>query len=157
MVQVHNHKTGEAIELEQNQRQLHRTEAEARVAGIQMLLGWNEDGVLNGSAERRHYAHGDTNACGTPLEDGRAGRNEPISCLDCLGALGFLSVPWIETKRGERYAGDWVPGGFRTDREPLIALDDIVDSNLGTQRTSCQLCIAFSSTAEPLSHRGAVA
>ncbi|MHB1497969.1 MAG: hypothetical protein ACYCXN_08675 [Acidimicrobiales bacterium] len=90
MVQVHNHKTGEAIELEQNQRQLHRTEAEARVAGIQMLLGWNEDGVLNGSAERRHYAHGDTNACGTPLEDGRAGRNEPISCLDCLGALGLL-------------------------------------------------------------------
>ena len=75
---------------EQNQRQLHRTEAEARVAGIQMLLGWNEDGVLNGSAERRHYAHGDTNACGTPLEDGRAGRNEPISCLDCLGALGLL-------------------------------------------------------------------
>lgn len=102
LVQVHNHKTGEAIELE---RQLHRTEAEARIAGIQMLLRWNEDGVLNGSAERRHYAHGDTNACGTPLEDGRAGRNEPITCLDCLGALGLLSVPWIETKRGGRYAG----------------------------------------------------
>lgn len=89
LAQVHNHKTGEAVELE---RQFHRTEAEARLAAIQMLLRWNEDGASNGSSERRHYAHRGINACGAPLEDRRAARSDPITCLDCLAALGLLGA-----------------------------------------------------------------
>jgi len=89
LVQVHDHKRSEAVELE---RRFCQTEAEARVAGVQVVLRRNEDGVLNGSSERRHYAHRDINACGTPLDDRRATRNDPITCLDCLAALGLLGA-----------------------------------------------------------------
>jgi hypothetical protein len=94
LVQVHNHKTPEPVELES---QFHPTEAKARVAGVQMLLQWNEDRALNGSSERRHYAHRGINACGAPLEASRTARNDTITCVDCLALLGLLGA----SSRGE--------------------------------------------------------
>ncbi len=89
LVQVHDHKSGDGKELE---REYHRTEAEARIAGVQLLLRRNGEGLLNGSSERRHYAHRGVNACGSAIDDRQAARTEPVSCLDCLMALGLLGA-----------------------------------------------------------------
>ncbi len=87
LVQVYDHKTGEAVELEQKFCQ---TEREARVEGILLVLRRNEDGLLNGAFERRHYAHQGSNACSAPVSSQLAARTDPITCVDCLAALGLL-------------------------------------------------------------------
>jgi len=88
-VHITDHKRAEPVELEP---QFRRTEAEARIAGIQILLRQNEDGLLNGTSDRRHYAHRGINACGAAIGDQRATRNDPITCVDCLGVLGLLGA-----------------------------------------------------------------
>ena len=87
LVQVHDHRSPEPVEL---LSKTCRTEAEARVTGVQELLRRNDRGFLNGVSERRHYAHLDINVCGAPLDDRRAARTDPITCVDCLAALGLL-------------------------------------------------------------------
>lgn len=88
-VQVHDHKGTEPLKLEDH---FCRTEAEARVVGTLIVLRRNEDGLLNGTSERRHYAHRGVNACGAPVGSQRATRIDPITCLDCLGVLGLLGA-----------------------------------------------------------------
>jgi hypothetical protein len=89
LVQVHDYKKSEAVELE---RRFCQTEVEARVEGILIVLRRNEDGLLNGTSDRRHYAHRGVNACGTPVSDQRDSRNDPITCIDCLVSLGLLGA-----------------------------------------------------------------
>jgi len=48
---------------------------------------------------------------------------------------GQAELPWVVTRSGARYEGEWVPGGFKASDGTVVLLDDIATSSVGSERT----------------------